>query len=96
MSTSENLKPSTSVDDSITVASIAALAFMFADLAHQGLGHGFGFYFAGGKSSMLTTTRLIEWITLPELQWRLFDLGGPAGNLAIDPCLAGAVFSYVP
>jgi hypothetical protein len=70
-------------DDAITVASIATLAFIFADIAHEGLGHGFGFYFAGGKSSMLTTTRLIEWIVLPDPQWRISDLGGPAGNLIL-------------
>ena len=75
--------PSTTSDDFLTVAAIAALAFIIADIAHEGLGHGLGFYFAGGKSSMLTTTRLIVWITLPDPQWRIFDLGGPAGNLAI-------------
>ena len=61
-------------DDTLTVVSIAALAFVIADLAHEGVGHGFGFYFAGGHSCMLTTTRLIAWITLPDPQWRMFDL----------------------
>ena len=83
MPNTDTLKSTATPDDSITVASIATLAFIFADLAHEGLGHGLGFYFAGGKSSMLTTTRLIVWITLPDPQWRMFDLGGPAGNLAL-------------
>ena len=83
MPNTDTLRPPAIHDDSVAVASIAALAFIFADLAHEGLGHGLGFYFAGGKSSMLTTTRLITWITLPNPQWRMFDLGGPAGNLAL-------------
>ncbi len=68
-------------DDLITVSSIAVLAYILADIAHEGAGHILGFYLAGGKSGLLTTTRLIEWITLPDPQWRIFDLGGLAGNL---------------
>jgi hypothetical protein len=83
MPNTDTPKPHSTPDDLITVASIAVLAFIFADVAHEGLGHGLGFYFVGGKSSMLTTTRLITWITLPDPQWRIFDLGGPAGNLAL-------------
>ena len=75
--------PSTFPDDRITVTSIAVLAFIVADMAHEGAGHIFGFFLAGGKSALLTTTRLIEWIALGDPQWRIFDLGGPAGNLAI-------------
>jgi hypothetical protein len=69
-------------DDRITVASTAVLAYIVANIAHECAGHALGFYLAGGKSGMLTTTRLIEWVTLPDPQWRIFDLGGPAGNLA--------------
>jgi hypothetical protein len=69
-------------DNRITVSSIAVLAYIIANVAHEGAGHALGFYLAGGKSAMLTTTRLIEWIALPDPQWRIFDLGGPAGNLA--------------
>jgi hypothetical protein len=83
MPRTDNPKPLVPADDVITVASIAVLAFIVADLAHEGLGHGLGFYFAGGKSSLLTTTRLIVWIALPDPQWRIFDLGGPAGNLTL-------------
>src|SRR3974390_3074489 len=82
MPSPETRNPSTPSDDFITVAAVAVLAFIVADVAHEGLGHGLGFFFAGGKSSMLTTTRLIVWITLPDPQWRIFDLGGPAGTLA--------------
>ena len=82
MPSTETRIPQTPSDDLLTVAAIAMLAFIFADVAHEGLGHGLGFYFAGGKSSLLTTTRLIVWTTLPDPQWRVFDLGGPAGNMA--------------
>lgn len=81
MPLAENSKSFAPSDDTLTVVSIAALAFIVADLAHEGVGHGFGFYFAGGHSCMLTTTRLIEWVQLPDPKWRIFDLGGPAGNL---------------
>jgi hypothetical protein len=81
MPDTDNPKKLTLADDFITVSSIAVLAFIIADMAHEGLGHGFGFYFAGGQSSMLTTTRLIEWVKLPDPQWRIFDLGGPAVTL---------------
>jgi hypothetical protein len=76
-----NAIPSFFSDDRITVCSIAVLAFIVADMAHEGAGHIFGFFLAGGKSGLLTTTRLTEWIALGDLQWRVFDLGGPAGNL---------------
>src|SRR5271165_4332490 len=68
-------------DDTLTVVSLAVIAFIVADIAHEGIGHGVGFFLAGGLSSMLTTTRLIEWVKLGDPQWRIFDLGGPAGNL---------------
>jgi hypothetical protein len=68
-------------DDAPTLVSVAILAFILADVAHEGFGHGLGFYLAGGQSSMLTTTRLIEWVKLGDPQWRIFDLGGPAGNV---------------
>jgi hypothetical protein len=74
--------PAAFADDRITVSSIAVLAFIVADIAHEGAGHIFGFYLAGGKSALLTTTHLTEWVALGDPQWRIFDLGGPAGNLA--------------
>lgn len=83
MPIAETSKSMAMSDDTLTVVSIATLAFIVANLAHEGLGHGFGFYFAGGHSCMLTTTRLIAWVALPDPQWRIFDLGGPGGNLLI-------------
>jgi hypothetical protein len=78
--------PSKSVpahDDVWTVGAIAVLAFICADIAHEVIGHGVGFLLAGGRSGLLTTTRLISLDPpLNDLPGRVFDLGGPAGNLA--------------
>ena len=49
---------------------------------HEVIGHGIGFLLAGGKSCILTTTRLIEEQRLGDLDRRIFDLGGALGNLA--------------
>lgn len=73
--------PAVFSDDRLTIVSIAVLAFMAADIAHECFGHILGFYLAGGQSALATTTRLIEWIRLSDPQWRIFDLGGPFGNL---------------
>ncbi len=35
-------------DDLLTVAAIAIIAFMVADVAHEVIGHGIGFLLAGG------------------------------------------------
>jgi hypothetical protein len=75
-------------DDVSTVAAIAILAFISADIAHEVLGHGIGLLIAGGRSGILTTTRLISESQLPNSNWRIFDLAGPAGNLT----WAGACF----
>jgi hypothetical protein len=71
----------TEVDDPISVAAIGILAFICSDLAHEVVGHGIGLFIAGGRSGILTTTRLIHEAQLPDPGWRIFDLGGPAGNL---------------
>lgn len=68
-------------DDLITVAAIGILAFVCTDLAHEVVGHGIGLLIAGGRSGMFTTTRLIYESQLPNPSWRIFDIGGPAGNL---------------
>ncbi len=68
-------------DDRITLVSIAVLAFIVADIAHEAFGHILGFYLAGGRSALLSTTRLTEWVKLGDPQWRISDLGGPFGNL---------------
>jgi hypothetical protein len=73
--------PVQNADDLLTVISIAMLAFIVTDIAHEAFGHILGFYLAGGQSGLITTTRLIVWVKLGDPQWRLFDLGGPAGNL---------------
>jgi hypothetical protein len=69
------------VDDLITVAAIGILAFISTDLAHEVVGHGIGLLIAGGRSGILTTTRLIHEPQMSSPGWRIFDLGGPAGNL---------------
>ena len=74
-------RPVRNLDDLWTVISVAMLAFIVADIAHEAFGHILGFYLAGGQSGLASTTRLIVWVTLGDPQWRIFDLGGPAGNL---------------
>lgn len=68
-----------------TVAAISVLAYVLTNVAHETIGHGAGLLVAGGRSGIFTTTRLIIPHRLPDPAWRLFDLGGPAGNL----CCAG-------
>jgi hypothetical protein len=74
--------PATAGHDHVwTVAAIAALAYIVVNAAHESIGHGAGLLLAGGRSGILTTTRLIIPKPLPSPNWRIFDLGGPAGNL---------------
>jgi hypothetical protein len=68
-------------DDGWTVAAIAVLAYVVANVAHETVGHGAGLLLAGGRSGIFTTTRLIVPAPVPDPAWRIFDLGGPAGNL---------------
>jgi hypothetical protein len=81
MNTTHLVTPAEAPDDRITLVSIAMLAFIVADIAHEAFGHILGFYLAGGRSALLSTTRLTEWVKLGDPQWRIFDLGGPFGNL---------------
>jgi len=82
-SSSASLRPALARDDAPTVIAIAILAFVLADVAHEVFGHGIGFLVAGGKSCILTTTRLIaDHPSLGDFRSRIFDLGGPFGNLA--------------
>lgn len=67
--------------DLISAGAIGILAFICTDLAHEVAGHGIGLLIAGGRSGIFTTTRLIYAGQLPSPNWRVFDLGGPAGNL---------------
>jgi hypothetical protein len=71
----------TGADDLISVAAIGILAFICTDIAHEVVGHGIGLLLVGGRSGILTTTRLIHEPQLPNPGWRIFDIGGPAGNL---------------
>lgn len=68
-------------DSLVTVAAIGVLAFIATDIAHEVVGHGIGLLLAGGRAGMLTTTKLIYPAQLPAPLWRIFDLGGPIGNL---------------
>jgi len=68
-------------DDLWTVAAIAVLAAIVTNVAHETIGHGVGLLLAGGRSGIFTTTRLIVPTPVPDPAWRIFDLGGPAGNL---------------
>jgi hypothetical protein len=70
-----------STDNLATVAALGVLAFIATDVAHEVVGHGVGLLLAGGRTFTLTTTRLIFATQLPESFWRIFDLGGPIGNL---------------
>jgi hypothetical protein len=85
-------------DDVLTVIAIAVLAFMVADVAHEVIGHGVAYAALGGRSCVLTTTRLIRMGrlgaeaagslgaettgVLGDLGGRVFSIGGPLGNLA--------------
>ncbi len=73
--------PAAGVDDIVTVAAVGMLAFISTHLAHEVVGHGIALLIAGGGSGILTTTRLIHEPHLPSPGWRIFDNGGPAGNL---------------
>jgi hypothetical protein len=58
------------------------LAFIATDVAHETIGHGAAFIALGGRSMVLTTTRLIHTHILGEAGGRIFSIGGPLGNLA--------------
>ncbi len=81
-------------DDTPTVIAIAVLAFILADIAHEVIGHGAAYLALGGRSFVLTTTRLIGrgshvdaagrmfvGVEHGELYGRIFSLGGPLGGL---------------
>ena len=77
-----SLQSGSSREDLWTVAAIAVLAAIVTNVAHETIGHGVGLLLAGGHSGIFTTTRLIVPTPVPDPAWRIFDLGGPAGNLA--------------
>jgi hypothetical protein len=83
----EEMSARSDSDDRLTIAAIAVLAFVVADVAHEVIGHGLGFFIAGGRSGVFTTTQLMETQRLGGRGADIFDLGGPFGNL---------VFAAVP
>jgi hypothetical protein len=46
-------------DDAPTLAALAILAFIVADVAHEVIGHGAAYLALGGRSFVMTTTRWI-------------------------------------
>lgn len=68
-------------DDRTTIVGISVLAFIVADIAHETLGHGIGYFLGGGTAGIFTTTRVIPALWLSGRHADIFDLGGPAGNL---------------
>ena len=82
-------------DDRLTVAAIAGLAFMVSDVAHEVIGHGLGFFLAGGQTGIYTTTRIIETQRLGDRGGDMFDMGGPFGNL-LCAALAWLALRFVP
>ena len=73
--------PDQGQDDRITVAAIAVLAYVMADVAHEVAGHGAAFLLSGGRACTFTTTRLLEAGGRGTDGNPLWDLGGPCGNL---------------
>jgi len=82
-------------DDWLTVAAIAGVAFMVSDVAHEVIGHGLGFFLAGGHTGIYTTTRIIETQRLGDRGGDIFDMGGPFGNL-LCAALAWLALRFVP
>ncbi len=68
-------------DDVWTVAAVAVIAFILADVGHEAIGHGIGYLLGGGRSWIQTTTRIIGDQQLGDPGWRILDMGGPCGNL---------------
>jgi hypothetical protein len=100
-----NLKPR---DDAPTLAALAILAFIVADLAHEVIGHGAAYLALGGRSFVMTTTRwigrgvhvdaagrLFVGVEHGELYVRIFSLGGPLGSLLFAG-LAGLALRSLP
>jgi hypothetical protein len=100
-----NLKPR---DDAPTLAALAILAFIVADVAHEVIGHGAAYLALGGRSFVMTTTRwigrgvhvdaagrLFVGVEHGELYARIFSLGGPFGSL-LFAVFAGLALRSLP
>ena len=82
-------------DDLWTIAAIAVCAFVLADIGHECIGHGGAYILLGGRSFLLTTTRLVAggpgvnqrmmFAGNPDgdLFGRIFSIGGPLGNFLV-------------
>jgi hypothetical protein len=68
-------------DDAWTVAAVAVIAFVLADVGHEMIGHGMGYLMGGGRAWIQTTTRIMGDTQLGDPGWRILDMGGPSGNL---------------
>ncbi len=78
-----------------TIAAISSAAFALADVAHESLGHGGAYVLLGGRSFLLTTTKMIP--DAPgvdpdhmfaatahgELYGRIFSIAGPLGSFIL-------------
>jgi len=62
--------------DWLTIVAIAAVAFVTADLSHEGLGHGIAAYLVGARRIVLSYTYLSS-----DIQSRMISVAGPAVNL---------------
>lgn len=76
-----DLRGVASLDDRWTVAAVAVIAYVLADVGHEVVGHGIGYVLAGGRSGIFTTTRIIGDQRIGFAGSRVLDLGGPFGNL---------------
>jgi hypothetical protein len=65
-------------DDKLTVCAISVLAFIVADMAHEGIGHGLVALLTGVQSGVLST---VAWSS--EVDSRLVAAGGTLVNLAM-------------
>lgn len=72
--------------DKGTVAAIAAVAFVVADLSHEGLGHGVAAHLAGAKEMVLSYTYLSS-----DVQSRWISGAGPLVNVLVGLAALGVL-----
>ena len=73
-----NPRAATALSSIATLFAVACAAYLLADFAHEGLGHGGACLVLGGKSLLLTTTT-----QHCSTQSRLIDGAGPVSGIAI-------------
>jgi hypothetical protein len=74
----------------VTLLAVACAAYLVADVAHEGLGHGGACLLAGGKSLVLSTT--YQYCSVPS---RLIDGAGPIIGIVVA-LLAWAWLRFAP